>query len=99
MIDAGQTPTIARRPDLWHETNPVTRSLIGTHPSEGNVYACMAAYAVIHVGVSMWLDANDPGAGPWHVASVAWSYATITDKGFAVGRNAWIGIEPWAAGL
>lgn len=95
LIDAGQTVTIARQPTQWHEVNYVSVRIVGEHPSEGRALALMAGYAVAHAGIAYLLDCKDPGSGPWHVASVAWGYATLTEKGLTVANNYRLGIGAW----
>lgn len=97
IIDAGQTITIARNPSRFAEGDPVTGQLTGPHPQERQVYATMAAYAIIHAGVTYWLDSEDSGHGAWHVASIAWQTLSLGDKGFAVGHNFSQGDGMWGA--
>jgi len=95
VVDTGQTITIARQPSQLEEGNFITQSLVGRHPTERNTYAMMAGYAILHAGVSVWLDSNDPGRGPWHVASLIWGYGMLTGKGLTVANNFGKGIGAW----
>lgn len=98
VIDTGQTETIAREPDRWREMDPVTRNLIGSHPSEKSVYLCMAGYAVLHVGVSALLEHEVETHGEsslWPKILNAWEFTTLSAKGFEIGNNERQGISPW----
>lgn len=88
IIDAGQTVTTARNPTRFAEARLPTRLIIGDHPSEGGVYATMAAYGVIHYAVTWLLDSRDDGNSKlWHVANVAWQSLTLVDKTYDVVGN------------
>jgi hypothetical protein len=94
-VDTGQTVTIARQPAAFHEADPLTSRIVGEHPREGSVYGVMLGYAVLHAGVSLWLDRMDPGAGGWHKANIAWHAISIGSKGAVVVHNFAIGLTPW----
>jgi hypothetical protein len=97
VVDAGQTATIARRPDQFMEVDPIARATIGTHPKERDVYLYMAATAVAHLGVScalQSLDEHHPGAG-WGTALSVWESGTLAVKGYYIGKNYRYGIKPW----
>lgn len=99
VVDAGQTSTIARNPAKWMEVDPITRPMIGEHPTEKNVYLTMAAYAVVHVAVYSAftrLDECYPD-GYWGKALTVWESLTLTQKGFEVFRNNKYGIKPWGS--
>jgi hypothetical protein len=88
VVDTGQTISIARNPGVYEEVGFPTKDIIGSHPTESKVYAVMAAYAVLHLGVSYLLDRLDTdGTGGWHIASLAWKYGTLGNKGYAVWHN------------
>jgi hypothetical protein len=98
VVDTGQTVTIARNPNEFWERSPPCRAVIGAHPSENDVYAWMAAAAVIHYGVSAGLNALDdahPHSG-WGVALNAWESVTLGIKGLYIAHNNRIGLKPWA---
>lgn len=95
IIDTGQTVSTARNPNVYSEVDPITRPLIGTHPSTAHVYEVMAAIAIVHAGVTFWLDSHDQGDGPWHTASLLWQALSLTDKAVIVIRNATLPIGLW----
>jgi|SRR5882757_3121740 len=80
IIDTGQTITVARHPDRFAEGGFPTRDLIGAHPTQRDVYIAMAAFAVMHYGVTRLLDERDPGSGTWHWMSLAWQSITLGAK-------------------
>jgi hypothetical protein len=95
VVDTGQTVTIARNPERFQEAEGVTRALTGAHPSTGRVYAVMGAYAVLHAGVTLAIEEENPGHGPWAVASVLWQALTLGEKTRCVVDNFHYGIDPW----
>lgn len=99
VVDTGQTVTIARNPDKWREADPVTGTLIGSHPSERSVMYTMAGYALVHIAITAWLDheaQRHPGT-LWGPSLAAWQSGTILDKGYDVASNARFGIKPWGS--
>lgn len=94
VVDTGQSISMARNPDRFEESDPITRHVAGEHPSQGRVYAVMGAYAFIHAGVSVALDQKDPGSGGWHAASIAWQALTLGDKAHTVIENS-RQVDPW----
>lgn len=95
VIDTGQTISTARNPNVYSEADPITRSIIGAHPTTAHVYEAMAAIAILHAGVTFWLDSHDQGDGPWHTASLLWQAISLTDKAVIVIRNATLPIGLW----
>lgn len=101
-VDTYQTIRIAENPECWREADPLTRSLIGEHPSTGEVVAVMLAYSVGHALVSTWLEdrtdaafaAGSPNRGAWYIARGAWHVVGLVSKGVTVGRNNNIGLGP-----
>lgn len=96
VVDIGQTVTIAREPQNWHETNPVLCAMATNHPQVGRVYAAMIGDAVLHYAVTRLLDSQDKGTGAWHVANIAWESVTLGEKGYNVAHNYSVGLKPWA---
>jgi len=92
-VDVAQTVTISRSPYVLHEDDPIGRPLLSAHPSTGRVYAVMAGLGIAHFAVTRWLDANDPGQGPWHTAFIAWQSATLAWKIGDVAHNTESGIR------
>lgn len=95
VIDTGQSITGARNPGVYAENDPLTRSVIGRHPTEAQAYEFRAAFAVLHAGVTFWLDHEDTGRGGWHVASLLWQTVSLGNEGLTVVRNATLPIGLW----
>ena len=81
-VDVAQTLSAAEDP-CYVEDAYVTRKLIGTQPSTGEVLLWGAGMAVGHAWVSGMLERHHaPG---W--LRKTWSYATITGTGLAIATN------------
>jgi hypothetical protein len=88
VIDTGQTITTARNPTRFAEDSFPTQLLIGAHPTSRDVYVTMAAFAVVHYGVTWLLDSRDDGNSKvWHTANIAWQALTLGDKAYNVVNN------------
>lgn len=81
-IDVAQTLSAADDP-CYVEDAYVTRALIGSQPSQGEVLLWGAGMAVGHAWVTGFLEARD--APRW--LRKTWSYATITGTGVAIASN------------
>lgn len=81
-IDVAQTLSAAQDP-CYVEDAPVTRQLIGSQPSTGEVLLWGAGMAVGHAWVSNLLETRN--APRW--VQKTWSYATITGTGIAIASN------------
>ncbi|MGE0621160.1 MAG: hypothetical protein AB7I04_21920 [Pseudomonadales bacterium] len=81
-IDVAQTLSAADDP-CYVEDAVVTRALIGSQPSQGEVLLWGAGMAVGHAWVSSFLQNQD--APMW--LRKTWSYATITGTGIAIASN------------
>jgi hypothetical protein len=96
-VDFAQTIQIARSPNCYHEADPLTKRLIGEHPSEGQVRAAWALTSTVHLAVTGWLDrevdATDSKA--WRIARGTWHVLTIADAGREVVRNRSLGLMPF----
>lgn len=101
-VDTYQTMQIARNPQCFEEADPLTRALIGEHPSEAQVAAVMVAYSIGHFYVSRWLDdrtedafeRNSGARGGWYVARAVWTVGGLLAKGAVVAHNNSIGLGP-----
>ena len=82
LVDVAQTLSAAEDP-CYVEDAYVTRQLIGSQPSTGEVLLWGAGMAVGHAWVSTLLKDRD--APVW--LRKTWSYATITGTGLAVANN------------
>jgi hypothetical protein len=97
--DFAQTVTVAREPACYHENDPLTAALIGSHPSESNVEMVWAAESLGHLAVTNWLDrevdaTDSPG---WIRARRFWHGLSIGIEGYYVARNASIGLGPFSS--
>ena len=81
-IDVAQTLSAADDP-CYVEDAPVTRSIIGSQPSQGEVLLWGAGMAVGHAWVTGLLERH---AAPMWLQKT-WSYATITGTGIAIASN------------
>jgi len=81
-VDVAQTVSASRDP-CYVEDAVVTRQLIGSQPSTGEVLLWGAGMAVGHAWISTLLENHD--APKW--VQKTWSYATITGTGIAVASN------------
>jgi hypothetical protein len=93
VVDAGQTVTIGRERDRYFEKE--TPVLYGKYPVPGRTYAAMAMVGMAHFAITRLLDDKDPGNGAWHALSLAWQGVSLVSKGYTVGHNFSIGINPW----
>ena len=101
-VDTYQTMQIARNPQCFEEADPLTRTLIGSHPSEAEVAAVMIAYSIGHAYVSGWLrertedafERETPARGGWYVARAVWTVGGLLAKGAVVAHNNSIGLGP-----
>ena len=101
-VDTYQTMSIAENPECWRENDPLTKRLIGEHPSTAEVAAVMLAYSVGHAYVSKWLEeetdeafATDSSSrGAWYIARGAWHVVGIATKLAVVVNNDQIGLGP-----
>ena len=81
-VDVAQTLSAAGDP-CYVEDAYVTRALIGSQPSEGEVLLWGAGMAVGHAWVTGLLERH---AAPGWLRKT-WSYATITGTGIAIASN------------
>ena len=100
VVDLGQTLHIANGVDCYHERNPLTRTLIGRHPSEGAVIGVMVGYSALHFGVSKFLEHQTKTTGRqfWKVMEGAWHVVSLTTKANTVKDNHDIGLTPFGRG-
>jgi hypothetical protein len=102
VIDTGQTIHIAREPSCYREVGFPTAQLHGDHPSEGEVYATMAAYSLAYHYARKWLDRkvaeSEPGSqeqGWWAVGRATLFGAVLIGKAATIANNADIELQPW----
>lgn len=88
VVDSIQTYHAAQEPQCFAEGDGITRSLIGSHPSDGEVAAWAIGSAALHLGVTELLLRNDHPN--W---AKAWQYVRIGVTANAIGNNHSIGIR------
>jgi uncharacterized membrane protein len=81
-VDVAQTLSASQDP-CYVEDAMVTRQLIGSQPSTGEVLLWGAGMAVGHAWITKTLERND--APIW--VQKTWSYVTITGTGIAIASN------------
>lgn len=96
-IDYGQTMQTARSPSCYTEVNPVTQRLIGSHPSETEVTAVMAGYALAHYSINRFLEgkAESTGSSVWHGTLRFFQASTLLVTTRAAVRNHHFGLRPF----
>lgn len=88
-VDTAQTLHVARSPECYYERAPLTRALVGAHPSEAEVAAVMLGYALLHRYLTEHLE------GRWLRVYQATSFISTARN---VVRNHNIGLRPLGAG-
>lgn len=96
-VDFSTTISIARKPKCYSEIGDPASDLIGTHPSEGKVYAYWAVYSTANLVVSSWLDTevDATDAVGWKIAQRAFQAFSIANSAYSVQRNWRIGLRPF----
>lgn len=87
-VDTLQTYHAAQEPNCYKEGDSITRSLIGSHPSDGEVIAWSLGSAALHLGVTELLLRNDHPK-----LAKAWQYVRIGVSLDAVYNNHSAGIR------
>lgn len=90
----------------FEEVNPLTRALIGKHPSEAEVIGSSLLWAAGHALVSRWLDrrtdaafaSDSPNRGAWYVGRIAFHGVMLGSKAWQIGHNNSIGLKPFGQG-
>jgi len=98
-IDFAQTLNSARG-NCFREGNPITRSVIGEHPSEAGVTVYGAAQGAAHYAISAWLDreVDSTDSAAWWRSRLLWHVLTIGWAAHSVIRNERVGAEPFGSG-
>jgi hypothetical protein len=97
VLDSMQTIHIANAPECYSEGNPVTRALVGEHPSKEKVIAVGIVYGLAHYGISKWLERKENEQGQtsgWRTLRITWHIAGLINKGFSTTRNHSLGLRP-----
>lgn len=88
IVDTIQTVHGAASDSCYAEADPITRRLIGEHPSATAVVAKGVGYALVQYGVGRWLSTNGH-----EYLNTAWQALTIESVGSAVANNIRVGIR------
>ncbi len=94
-IDMAQTDHLSRAGSCFNEQDPLSRALVGEHPTRAEAAALGLMYAAGHNLVSRWLDRKveaDSGDG-WRNFRTAWHVVGIGYKTAIVARNHEIGLR------
>ncbi len=93
-VDIQQSMHASRRPDCYAEANPLTRALIGAHPTPAESAAVLLAGGFANYYLSAFLDSRDvPDADgriswPWRIARYGFLAFSIGSKANTVYSNA-----------
>lgn len=87
-VDTIQTYHAAQEPNCYKEGDSITRSLIGSHPSDGEVIAWSLGSAALHLGVTELLLRNDHPK-----LATAWQYVRMGVTLDAISNNYSAGIR------
>lgn len=104
VIDTAQTVHLAREPACYREVNPMTKAVIGEHPSEAKAVAIGVIYGWGHKRISDWLERKDhvnefgEHDSPWVIAKVSWHAIGLVTKAVTVANNHRIGLRPFGGG-
>lgn len=88
----------------YEEGDPLTKMMTGKQPSQRNVVLSSVAYALIHYGVSAWLEKMDrvredgTHYTPWVLAARGWHAIGLGWKGATVYNNWNIGLRIGGSG-
>lgn len=82
IIDTAQTINGPASDPCYTEVNPLTKKVIGHHPSKEGTYTTMIAFAGLHYLISDWLKDNGP---KW--AYVGWQSVTLGATLATLHRN------------
>jgi hypothetical protein len=88
VVDVAQTMRGAASDPCFNEGDPVTRALIGAHPSHVATIAWGLGYGITHYAVYDWLTSH--GHPNW---AAAWEVASVIDTASVVNHNYQIGIR------
>ncbi len=89
VLDAVQTYRGPASDPCYYESDPLTRRLIGRHPSQAGVVGWGVGLSTLHYGVTALLA--DHGAPRW----LQWTWQTVTSSSTAatVSHNVSIGLH------
>lgn len=88
----------------FQEVNPLTRSLIGKHPSQKEVIASSILWSMAYRGISEFIARRDTQNeygernSPWYVARWVWHVGMLGAKTWQVGHNSSMGLKPFGSG-
>lgn len=104
VIDTAQTVHLARSPECFRESNPMTKAIIGEHPSTGEAIAIGVLYSVAYRMANQYIEdkitytSDGYYANGWGWAKVSLSVFGLVTKGFTIGNNHVIGLRPFGSG-
>jgi hypothetical protein len=96
--DGSQTLQGLNAPACFHENDPITRRVIGRHPSDEAVVAWTAASFALRMAVANWLDGkvSDSDARGWRWARWTWHALTYAQEIGTVRDNHQLGVSAFA---
>jgi uncharacterized protein YceK len=103
LIDMSQTAGISKNPYCYREADPITKNIIGEHPSETGAVAVSVAYALGYRAISEYLerksvpDENGENTSYWYATKHVWYALTLATKLITVADNHAIGLRPFGS--
>lgn len=88
-VDTAQSIHIARAPECFYENAPLTRTIVGKHPSEAEVAAIMVGYSLLHTYLTDRLE------GRW---LRTYQVVSFINSARNVANNHRIGLRPFGSG-
>lgn len=88
IVDMVQTVHGPASDSCYAEVDPISRAVVGPHPSQATDIAWGFSESLIHYGVHRFLAGHE-----WNVADTVWQALTIGAASQAVVRNYQIGIR------
>jgi uncharacterized membrane protein len=90
----------------YQEVNPITRAIIGKHPSQKEAVISSALWAIGHAVATRWLDkrteqafaTESPNRGAWYVGRISFHAFTLGTKAWQINHNNNFGIKPFGRG-
>lgn len=88
LVDVVQTMHGAASDKCFSEGDPLTRRIIGAHPSQAATLVWGAGFGALHFGITDWLLSN----GHDRIAAV-WEAASIIDTAAVINHNYSVGVR------
>jgi hypothetical protein len=98
IVDLGQTIHMASAPKCFKEINPVTRTIIGEHPSTGEVVGIFIVYGAGHALISKAIQerVEETNKKSWKALEVIWHALSLGTKGNTIKDNHAEGLRPFS---